>query len=190
MSFDVLIIRQIPPIQKGEISSSFCNFFGITPSVTTSSCHSFHRLRAVPLPRGGRYRGANTNNLQINVSSSGKNLFFVRWTAYAPELPPRGRRACRPLCGRQASGTPKVWHGTAVTEGVRQARIARLLSEFVQDLALLIYCCLRKFTQKRRTFSSSPQLVDISKLGLNSKIKKFSYSFICGKGYSPPEGGE
>ena len=35
------------------------------------------------------------------------------------------------------------------------------------------------------------QLVDISKLGLNSKIKKFSYSFICGKGYSPPpQGGE
>ena len=34
------------------------------------------------------------------------------------------------------------------------------------------------------------QLVDISKLGLNSKIKKFSYSFICGKGYSPPFGGE
>ena len=34
------------------------------------------------------------------------------------------------------------------------------------------------------------QLVDISKLGLNSKIKKFSYSFICGKGYSPPSGGE
>jgi len=25
---------------------------------------------------------------------------------------------------------------------------------------------------------------------LNRKIKKFSYSFICGKGYSPPEGGE
>ena len=34
------------------------------------------------------------------------------------------------------------------------------------------------------------QLVDISKLGLNSKIKKFSDSFICGKGYSPPLGGE
>ena len=34
-----------------------------------------------------------------------------------------------------------------------------------------------------------PQLVDIGKLGLNSKIKKFSYSFICGKGYFPPEGG-
>ena len=32
------------------------------------------------------------------------------------------------------------------------------------------------------------QLVDISKLGLNSKIKKFSYSFICGNGYSPPNG--
>ncbi len=32
------------------------------------------------------------------------------------------------------------------------------------------------------------QLVGISKLGLNSKIKKFSYSFICGKGYSPPSG--
>ena len=34
------------------------------------------------------------------------------------------------------------------------------------------------------------RLVDISKLGLNSKIKKFCYSFICGKGYSPPFGGE
>ena len=33
------------------------------------------------------------------------------------------------------------------------------------------------------------QLAYISKLGLNSKIKKFSYSFICGKGYSPPFGG-
>ena len=33
------------------------------------------------------------------------------------------------------------------------------------------------------------QLVDISKLGLNRKIKKFSDSFICEKGYSPPEGG-
>ena len=29
---------------------------------------------------------------------------------------------------------------------------------------------------------SPPQLVDISKLGLKNKIKKFSYSFICGKG--------
>ena len=34
------------------------------------------------------------------------------------------------------------------------------------------------------------QLVDISKLDLNSKIKKFSYSFICEKGYSPSFGGE
>ena len=49
------------------------------------------------------------------------------------ELPLRGRRTCRPLCGRQASGTPKVWHGAAVTEGVRQARIARSLLEFVQN---------------------------------------------------------
>ena len=38
--------------------------------------------------------------------------------------------------------------------------------------------------------STRPQLVDISKLGLDSKIKKFSYSFICGKSYSPPEGGK
>ena len=29
------------------------------------------------------------------------------------------------------------------------------------------------------------QLVDISKLGLNSKIKKFSYSFICGRAILP-----
>ena len=32
------------------------------------------------------------------------------------------------------------------------------------------------------------QLVDISKLGLNSKIKKFSYSFICGKAILPLRG--
>ena len=38
----------------------------------------------------------------------------------------------------------------------------------------------------RKIAHVSEQLVDISKLGLNSKIKKFSYSFICGKGYSPP----
>ena len=44
---------------------------------------------------------------------------------------------------------------------------------------------------RRAADTALPQLVDISKLGLNSKIKKFSYSFICGKGYSPPfEGGE
>ena len=29
------------------------------------------------------------------------------------------------------------------------------------------------------------RLVDISRFGLNSKIKKFNYSFICRKGYSP-----
>ena len=45
-------------------------------------------------------------------------------------LPLRGRGACRPRCRRQASGTPKVWHGAAVTEGVRQARP---LSEFAQN---------------------------------------------------------
>ncbi len=33
-----------------------------------------------------------------------------------------------------------------------------------------------------------PQLVDMRKLSLNSKVKKFSYSFIGGKGYSPPSG--
>ena len=32
------------------------------------------------------------------------------------------------------------------------------------------------------------QLVDIRRLSLNSKVKKFSYSFIGGKGYSPPSG--
>ena len=31
--------------------------------------------------------------------------------------------------------------------------------------------------------------VDISNLGLDSKIKKSIYSFIFGKGYSPPFGG-
>ena len=43
--------------------------------------------------------------------------------------------------------------------------------------------------KKPETSGFPAQLVDISKPGLNSKIKKFSYSFICGKGYSPPSGG-
>ena len=46
-----------------------------------------------------------------------------------------------------------------------RARIARLLSEFVQNFGF-------------------------AHLLLNSKIKKFSHSFICGKGYSPPLRGE
>lgn len=36
----------------------------------------------------------------------------------------------------------------------------------------------------------SVQFFGISKLGLNRKIKKFDYSFICAKGYFPPFGGE
>ena len=43
------------------------------------------------------------------------------------------------------------------------------------------------FTSKKSGLNPL-ELVDISKLGLDSKIKKFSYSFICGKGYSPPSG--
>ena len=34
------------------------------------------------------------------------------------------------------------------------------------------------------------QLIDVSKLDMNGKIKKFSHSFIGGKGYSPPSGRE
>ena len=38
------------------------------------------------------------------------------------------------------------------------------------------------FVKKIRTPEGMRRLVDISKLGLNSKIKNFSYSFIGGKG--------
>ena len=41
---------------------------------------------------------------------------------------------------------------------------------------------------KKDSTQLSFQLVDISKPDLDSKIKKFSYSFICGKGYSPLRG--
>ena len=61
-------------------------------------------------------------------------------------------------------------------------------SELTSELQEKLYQ-LRK--EKGMTEENSRfQLVDISKLGLNSNIKKFSYSFICGKGYSPPFGGE
>ena len=55
-------------------------------------------------------------------------------------------------------------------------------------LSVILYS-LSSYPQKNRlSTKQSIQLVDIIKLGLNSKIKKFSYSFICGKGYSPPKG--
>ena len=41
---------------------------------------------------------------------------------------------------------------------------------------------------KKRLPEGRRRLVDISKLGLKNKMKKFSYSFIRGKGYSPPSG--
>ena len=44
--------------------------------------------------------------------------------------------------------------------------------------------------QKKPPLSRELQLIAISKLGLNRKIKEFSYSFICGKGNSPLSGGE
>ncbi len=44
------------------------------------------------------------------------------------------------------------------------------------------------FSRIKKAGVSPLQLVDISKLGSNSKTKKFSYSFIFGKGYSPPAG--
>ena len=47
-----------------------------------------------------------------------------------------------------------------------------------------VFLCL----YQKPKFYTSVQLVDISKLDLNSKIKKFSYSFICEKGYSPSFG--
>jgi len=50
-----------------------------------------------------------------------------------------------------------------------------------------VFICV--YSGSKSSLFEGGQLVDISKPGLNSKIKKFSYSFICGKGYSPPEGG-
>ena len=45
-------------------------------------------------------------------------------------LPLRERGACCPRCGKQASGTPKVWHGVAVTEGVRGRVRYRIFAKF------------------------------------------------------------
>ena len=45
---------------------------------------------------------------------------------------------------------------------------------------------LKPATKKPPSKKREAQLAHISKLVLDSKIKKFRYSFICGKGYSPP----
>ena len=51
---------------------------------------------------------------------------------------------------------------------------------------------LKPVTKKPPSKKKEVQLAHISKLVLDSKIKKFRYSFICGKDYSPPlfRGGE
>ena len=60
MSFDVLIIRQIPPIQKGEISSSFRTVPGCRPNplgVSDPKPHdSFRHDFVVPLLRLNSFR--------------------------------------------------------------------------------------------------------------------------------------
>ena len=68
------------------------------------------------------------------------------------ELPLRGRGACRPLCGRQASGTPKVWHGAAVTEGVRRALRARC-QNLCEISNILIDCPCQKSAVRRKIIS-------------------------------------
>lgn len=45
-------------------------------------------------------------------------------------------------------------------------------------------------TKKPPSRKREAQLAYIGKLVLDSKIKKFRYSFICGRGYSPPLGGK
>ena len=47
---------------------------------------------------------------------------------------------------------------------------------------------VKALLNKKRKGIFLPQLVDISELGLNRKIKKFNGSFLCGKGYSPLSG--
>ena len=62
----------------------------------------------------------------------------------------------------------------------------RLNSQNVKALPHKLFCkvpCVKK-----RKGIAFLQLVDISELGLNRKIKKFNGSFICGKGYSPLSG--
>ena len=61
----------------------------------------------------------------------------------AKELPLRGRGACRPLCGRQASETPKVWHGAAVTEGVQKKRRQRREPLSAKAPSQREYFCIR-----------------------------------------------
>ena len=70
-----------------------------------------------------------------------------------------------------------------------RAMRARVLCRICFLLNYYIFHILTCGNDKSHRIDRWLQLVDISKLGLNSKIKKFSYSFICGKGYSPPFGG-
>ena len=73
----------------------------------------------------------------------------------------------------------------------RTRRDAHCASAFCAEFAFCSMITPFFAKQKLRPpYRRTEQLVDISKLGLNSKIKKVSDSFICGKGYSPPSGGE
>ena len=60
-------------------------------------------------------------------------------------------------------------------------------SEWFRSVSFRLFCLSHHNTWDKKR-AEPAQLVDISKLGSNSKTKKFSYSFICGKGYSPLRG--
>ena len=98
-----------------------------TPS--TACENSFHRLRAVPLPRGGRsgcaFSNVNTFPKELSFSRreryiiTNESTFWRKSIVISPKkLPHRGRGACRPLCGiagkRNAEGL-----SAELTEGVR-----------------------------------------------------------------------
>ena len=83
-------------------------------------------------------------------SSGSRKRLDIKIEQYmSTELPLWGRGACRPRCGRQASGTPKVWHGAAVTEGVRRALRARY-QNLCKISNILIDCPHQKSAVRRK----------------------------------------
>ena len=86
----------------------------------------------------------------------------------------------------------KVRHGSHLLpvkfrgwNGVKPAAVHRKdfrpLHSITDNVVCQSVVCFDSIFCRHRAASA----VDISKIDLNSKIKKFSHSFICGKGYSP-----
>jgi len=148
------------------------------------------RRRAAPESSMGRFSGAEKSSAASSPLSASRLSQPPRPTW--PITRTSSRRAQTASSVRPILPLPTM----AIFKGLHLRHNIPLSVMFIGwRIYYTFFCCLCAFDSFRHACGVPPsskrkvQLIDINKFGLDSKIKKFSDSFICGKGYSPPFGG-